>query len=117
MLPRVHRVISLLKRWLLGTHRGAISHEHLNDYLDELTFRFNRRTSASQRDQHPKRLAPQRRLVSGVLKTASRDNVIEASALRDSVPARGFLAFAPGYVAVSIAHFICFEVGNLIQTL
>jgi carotenoid cleavage dioxygenase-like enzyme len=44
----VHRVISLLKRWLLGTHQGAIGSEHLNDHLDEFTFRFNRRTSASR---------------------------------------------------------------------
>ena len=48
LLPCVHRVVSLLKRWLLGTHQGAISHEHLDDYLDEFTFRFNRRTSASR---------------------------------------------------------------------
>ena len=46
--PRVHRVISLLKRWLLGTHQGAIAHEYLQDYLDEFTFRFNRRNSASR---------------------------------------------------------------------
>jgi len=45
LLPRVHRVVSLLKRWLLGTHQGAVSHEHLDYYLDEFTFRFNRRTS------------------------------------------------------------------------
>jgi len=45
LLPRVHRVISLLKRWLLGTHQGAVSGEHLDYYLDEFTFRFNRRTS------------------------------------------------------------------------
>jgi len=44
-LPRVHRVVSLLKRWLLGTHQGAVSPAHLDYYLDELTFRFNRRTS------------------------------------------------------------------------
>ena len=44
-LPRVHRVASLLKRWLLGTHQGAVSREHLDYYLDEYTFRFNRRTS------------------------------------------------------------------------
>jgi transposase-like protein len=44
-LPRVHRVASLLKRWLMGTHQGAVSHEHLDYYLDEFTFRFNRRTS------------------------------------------------------------------------
>jgi len=48
LLPRVHRVISLLKRWLLGTHQGGIAHEHLGDYLNEFTFRFNRRTSASR---------------------------------------------------------------------
>lgn len=45
LMPRVHRVVSLLKRWILGTHQGAISHEHLDYYLDEFTFRFNRRTS------------------------------------------------------------------------
>jgi transposase-like protein len=48
LLPQAHRVVSLLKRWLLGTHQGAISHEHLDDYLNEFTFRFNRRTSASR---------------------------------------------------------------------
>jgi transposase-like protein len=45
LLPRVHRVASLFKRWLLGTHQGALSHEQLDSYLDEFTFRFNRRTS------------------------------------------------------------------------
>jgi transposase-like protein len=44
-LPNCHRIASLLKRWLLGTHQGAVSHEHLDYYLDEFTFRFNRRTS------------------------------------------------------------------------
>jgi len=48
LLPRVHRVVSLLKRWMLGTHQGAVSHKHLDYYLDEFTFRFNRRTSASR---------------------------------------------------------------------
>ena len=48
LLPRVHRVASLLKRWLLGTRQGAIAPEHLDYYLDEFTFRFNRRTSASR---------------------------------------------------------------------
>jgi len=48
LLPRVHRVASLLKRWLLGTHQGAVSHQHLVYYLDEFTFRFNRRTSKSR---------------------------------------------------------------------
>ena len=45
VLPRVHRVASPLKRWLLGTHQGGVSREHLDYYLDEFTFRFNRRTS------------------------------------------------------------------------
>jgi transposase-like protein len=44
-LPHVHRVASLLKRWLLGTHQGAVSHGQLDYYLDEFTFRFNRRRS------------------------------------------------------------------------
>ena len=48
LLPRVHRVVSLLKRWLLGTHQGAIGQKHLDYYLDEFTFRFNRRKSASR---------------------------------------------------------------------
>jgi len=48
LLPRVHRVISLLKRWLLGTHQGAVSLAHLDFYLDEFGFRFNRRRSRSR---------------------------------------------------------------------
>lgn len=40
LLPRVHRVVSLLKRWLLGTHQGSVSIDHLDYYLDEFTFRF-----------------------------------------------------------------------------
>jgi transposase-like protein/Zn ribbon nucleic-acid-binding protein len=48
LLPRVHRVISLLRRWLLGTHQGAVSPAHLDYYLDEFTFRFNRRGSRSR---------------------------------------------------------------------
>ncbi len=45
VLPRAHRATSLLKRWLLSTHQGGVSREHLDSYLDEFTFRFNRRTS------------------------------------------------------------------------
>ena len=45
LMPRVHRVASLLKRWILGTHQGAVSNAHLDYYLDEFVFRFNRRTS------------------------------------------------------------------------
>jgi transposase-like protein len=48
LMPRVHRVISLLKRWLIGTHQGAVSQKHLDCYLDEFTFRFNRRRSKSR---------------------------------------------------------------------
>ena len=44
LLPRVHRVASLLKRWLLGTHQGRPERTHLPYYLDEFAFRFNRRT-------------------------------------------------------------------------
>ena len=48
LLPKVNRVASLLKRWLVGTHQGAVSHHLLCHYLDEYTFRFNRRTSKSR---------------------------------------------------------------------
>ena len=48
LLPRVHLVVSLLKRWLVGTHQGAVSRTHLPYYLDEFTFRFNRRRSRSR---------------------------------------------------------------------
>lgn len=48
ILPSVNRVASLLKRWLLGTHQGATDPAHLDYYLDEFTFRFNRRTSRSR---------------------------------------------------------------------
>jgi transposase-like protein len=66
VLPHVHRVASLLKRWLLGTHQGAVTVDQLDYYLDEFTFRFNRRRSrhrgllfyrlleqAVQTDPHP----------------------------------------------------------------
>lgn len=48
MLPRANRVAALLQRWLMGTHQGAVAAAHLDYYLDEFTFRFNRRTSASR---------------------------------------------------------------------
>ena len=47
-MPGVHRIASLLKRWILGTHQGAVSDKHLAYYLDEYTFRFNRRTSRAR---------------------------------------------------------------------
>lgn len=48
LLPLANRVTSLLKRWLLGTHQGAVRPSHLDYYLDEFTSRFNRRTSRSR---------------------------------------------------------------------
>ena len=48
LLPLVNRVVALLKRWLQGTHQGAVRPSHLDYYLDEFTFRFNRRTSRSR---------------------------------------------------------------------
>ena len=48
LLPHVHRVASLLKRWLLGTHQGRVEGKHLDYYLDEFTFRFNRRKSKAR---------------------------------------------------------------------
>jgi transposase-like protein len=47
-LPGVHRVAALLKRWLLGTHQGSVQPHQLDYYLDEFTFRFNRRSSRSR---------------------------------------------------------------------
>jgi transposase-like protein len=45
LLPGIHRVFSLTDRWLLGTHQGGVKREHLQDYLDEFAFRFNRRNT------------------------------------------------------------------------
>lgn len=48
ILPGVHRVASLVKRWLLGTHQGSFSVDHIQAYLDEFSFRFNRRKSRAR---------------------------------------------------------------------
>jgi transposase-like protein len=48
LLPKPHLIASLLKRWLLGTYQGAVRASYLDYYLDEFTFRFNRRTSRSR---------------------------------------------------------------------
>lgn len=48
LLPGVHRIASLAKRWLLGTHQGSVGAAHLAGYLDEFVFRFNRRTARNQ---------------------------------------------------------------------
>jgi hypothetical protein len=47
-MPGVHRVASLLKRWILGTHQGSVVPAHIQSYLEEFTFRFNRRASRSR---------------------------------------------------------------------
>lgn len=48
LLPGVHRIASLAKRWLLGTYQGAVDAAHLPSYLNEFVFRFNRRHSRSR---------------------------------------------------------------------
>jgi transposase-like protein len=48
LLPHAHLVVSLLKRWIMGTLQGSLSEQHMNYYLDEYTFRFNRRKSGSR---------------------------------------------------------------------
>lgn len=48
LLPKVNRISALLKRWLLGTYQGRVEPSYLDYYLDEYTFRFNRRTSRSR---------------------------------------------------------------------
>jgi transposase-like protein len=45
VMPGVHKIASLLKRWMLGTHQGSVTAAHLDAYLDEFAFRFNRRKS------------------------------------------------------------------------
>lgn len=48
LLPRVHRVAALLKRWIMGIHQGSVSQLRLDGYLNEFAFRFNRRSSAER---------------------------------------------------------------------
>ena len=73
-LPGVHRVAALLKRWLLGTHHGAVDPRHVDYYLDEFTFRFNRRTSRS-RGMLFYRLIQQAAVAAPVTYTDIRDNL------------------------------------------
>jgi transposase-like protein len=73
-LPGVHRVSALLKRWLLGTHHGAVDPRHVDYYLDEFTFRFNRRTSRS-RGMLFYRLIQQATVAGPVTYTDIRDNL------------------------------------------
>jgi len=48
LLPAVHKVFSLADRWLLGTHQGGVKKEHLQEYLDEFAFRYNRRSARNR---------------------------------------------------------------------
>ncbi|HBA67421.1 MAG TPA: IS1595 family transposase [Methylococcaceae bacterium] len=48
LMPGVHRIAALLKRWLLGTYQGSVSSKYLDYYLDEYTFRFNRRSAKAR---------------------------------------------------------------------
>ena len=67
LLPGVHRVASLAKRWLLGTHQGSVDEAHLPSYLDEFVFRFNRRTLAQPRAGLLPRARARRRPRAGAL--------------------------------------------------
>ena len=80
VLPGVHRVASLLKRWLLGTHHGAVHPRHIDQYLDEFTFRFNRRKSRS-RGMLFYRLMQQSTLASTVTYADIRDNTYQTRPL------------------------------------
>jgi transposase-like protein len=80
-LPGVHRIASLLKRWLLGTHHGAVDPRHVDYYLDEFTFRFNRRTSRS-RGMLFYRLIQQSTIATPVTYADIRDNHHRPQALR-----------------------------------
>jgi len=84
-LPGVHRVASLLKRWLLGTHHGAVDPRHVDYYLDEFLFRFNRRSSRS-RGMLFYRLMEQAAVAAPVTYSNIRDNVPGQSRHR-AVPA------------------------------
>ena len=83
LLPRAHQVASLLRRWLMGTHHGAIAHEHIDDYLNEFVFRFNRRWS-SPRGRLFLRLVQQTVVVKPVpykaVKRAKRKDKVEVCA-------------------------------------
>ena len=75
LMPRVHLVVGLLKRWLAGTHQGGVSMQHLDYYLDKFTFRFNRGRSRSRGKLFERLLeqavalppAPYKTLVHGIL--------------------------------------------------
>ena len=83
VMPRVHRVAALVDRWWLGTHQGAISVKHLGYYLDEYTFRFNRRRSRARGMLFHRLLeqsvqtdpVPYKRLINGVKMDMANPNI------------------------------------------
>ena len=82
LLPRVHRVASLLKRWVLGTHQGAVSLQHLQEYLDEFSFRFNRCRSRSRGKLFSglcSRLSQSSQALTGALQTPKKPATSEAA--------------------------------------
>lgn len=93
VFPHVHRVAALLKRWLLGTHQGSVEAHHLDAYLDEFVFRFNRRNS---RNRAPAVLASRRRSPRHRTPHPSRSRRPQASARRRGQgPLRRALRRAP----------------------
>ena len=87
-LPGVHRVAALLKRWLLGTHHGAVDPKHVDYYLDEFTFRFNRRKSLS-RGMLFYRLIQQAALAPPATYANIRDNQHPSQKLENTVELNG----------------------------
>jgi len=85
LLAMAHLIASLLKRWLLGTHQGAVEASHLGYYLDEFTFRFNRRTSKS-RGLLFQRLVEQAMMVDPVM-----NSELEGSTYKARLPQEGLL--------------------------
>ncbi|OEZ97412.1 IS1595 family transposase [Duganella phyllosphaerae] len=79
-MPGVHRVAALLKRWILGTHHGAIQPAHVDAYLDEFVFRFNRRSSSSRGMLFYRLL--QQAVVTGPV---TYDDVVQKSALGQEI--------------------------------
>ena len=77
LLPRVNRVVALLKRWLLGTYQGRVETSHLDYYLDEFTFRFNRRTSRS-RGKLFYRLVQQAAAIAPILAKDIRGGIVDS---------------------------------------
>lgn len=77
LLPRVNRVVALLKRWLLGTYQGRVEPSHLDYYLDEFTFRFNRRTSRS-RGKLFYRLVQQAAAIAPILAKDVRGGIVDS---------------------------------------